>query len=144
MKTNQNPRTLFTADHHFGHASILRMGCSHFTDIDEHDEMLITAWNAAVRPGDEVWHLGDFCYRCPPEHAARIFARLNGTKRLVVGNHDKGARHLPRASQHEGFVETVIEGQRVTLCHYPMRAWQGGRGAWHLFGHTHGLLDDSP
>ncbi|MCG5244840.1 metallophosphoesterase family protein [Methylorubrum extorquens] len=145
MTKNTNPaRVLVTADHHFGHAGILRMDRVHFTDIDTHDEMLVTAWNAAVRPGDEVWHLGDFCYRCTPERAARIFARLHGTKRLVVGNHDKGSRHLGWASQHEGYVDTVIEGQRVTLCHFPMRAWQGVfRGAWHLFGHTHGLLEDS-
>ena len=141
-KTKNPSRVLVTADHHFGHASILGMGRAHFESIEVHDEMLVTAWNAAVRPGDQVWHLGDFAYRCSLAYAEWIFARLNGVKRLVVGNHDgKVGLHLPWASIHTGYVDTVLEGQRATLCHFPMRAWQGVfRGAWHLFGHTHGLL----
>jgi calcineurin-like phosphoesterase family protein len=35
----------------------------------------------------------------------------------------------------------VIEGQQVVLAHYAQRSWIGAfRGAWHLFGHSHGNL----
>lgn len=136
--------TFFTADTHFGHQGILRMSRRPFADIAEHDLMLIEAWNRTVRPNDEVWHLGDFAYRCTAEHAARVFGRLNGTKRLVCGNHEKRGRALPWASQHEGYLETLVEGRRVILSHYGMRAWNGAfRGALHLYGHTHGLLPDT-
>lgn len=115
-----------------------------FADIAEHDLMLIEAWNRTVRPTDEVWHLGDFAYRCTAEHAARVFDRLNGTKRLVCGNHEKRGRALTWASQHEGYLETAVEGRRVILSHYGMRAWNGAfRGSLHLFGHTHGLIPDT-
>jgi len=36
---------------------------------------------------------------------------------------------------------TEVDGQRVTLCHYPMKTWpRASRGAIHLFGHMHGRL----
>ncbi len=134
----------FTADTHFGHQGILRMSKRPFASIEEHDELLVKAWNATVRPGDEVWHLGDFAYRCTAEHAQRVFGRLNGTKRLVTGNHEKRGRALGWASQHEGFLDTVAAGRRIILCHYGMRAWPGAfRGTLHLYGHTHGLLPDT-
>ncbi|CAO4181072.1 Calcineurin-like phosphoesterase domain-containing protein [Methylorubrum populi] len=136
--------TYLTADTHFGHAGILspRMARPRpFASIAEHDEAIVANWNAVVRPDDEVWHLGDFAFDCPFEHAAAVFARLNGTKRLVVGNHERLGRRLPWASQHEALVQTVIEGRRCVLLHYAMRAWPGiWRGALHLYGHTHGSL----
>ena len=136
--------TYFTADTHFGHQSILRMSRRPFADIDEHDLMFIEAWNRTVRSTDEVWHLGDFAYRCTAEHAQRVFGRLNGTKHLVCGNHEKRGRALAWTSQHEGYLETVVEGRRVILSHYGMRAWNGAfRGSLHLFGHTHGLIPDT-
>ena len=134
----------FTADTHFGHQGILRMSKRPFTTIQEHDELLVEAWNSTVRPGDEVWHLGDFAYRCPLLHAETIFKRLNGTKRLVCGNHEQKGRKLGWTSQHEGYLDTVVAGRRIILCHYGMRAWPGAfRGALHLYGHTHGLLPDT-
>ena len=38
-----------------------------------------------VRPKDIVWHLGDFCFS---KRNLEIAARLNGNKKLVMGNHD--------------------------------------------------------
>ena len=142
--TTSTARVLLTADHHFGHEAVLRMSGLPFASIGEHDEYLVEAWNASVGPKDEVWHLGDFAYKCTQEHAARVFSRLNGVKRLVHGNHEKRGKTLPWASQHEGFVDTVIEGRRAFLCHYAFRAWPGAfRGTLHFYGHTHGLLPDT-
>lgn len=136
--------TFQTADTHFGHSGILspRMTSPRpFASIEEHDETLIANWNAVVRPDDEVWHLGDFAMDCTPAYARKCFDRLNGTKRLVIGNHERLGRRLPWASQHDGIHQTVIDGNRLVLCHYAMRAWPGiWRGALHLFGHTHGSL----
>jgi calcineurin-like phosphoesterase family protein len=34
-----------------------------------------------------------------------------------------------------------VENQRIVLSHYAQRTWQGAfRGAWHLYGHSHGNL----
>ncbi len=136
--------TYLTADTHFGHTGILGMTGRPFASIEEHDEALIAAWNAVVAPRDEVWHLGDFALGASPERCAQIFRRLRGRKILVRGNHDKKrVLDLPWHEQHM-LATPKIEGQRVVLCHYPMRAWPGAfRGSIHLFGHTHGLLPDT-
>jgi calcineurin-like phosphoesterase family protein len=35
--------------------------------------------------------------------------------------------------------------QGIVLCHYARRVWpHSGRGAWHLYGHSHGNLPDEP
>lgn len=136
--------TFFTADSHFGHAGVLRMSRRPFDNIAEHDEMLVAAWNAVVGPRDEVWHLGDFAMGSSPERCADLFRRLRGRKFLVRGNHDKSkTTSLGWHEQHD-LVSRKIEGVRVIMCHFPMRAWPGAfRGSIHLFGHTHGLLPDT-
>ena len=132
--------TWLTADTHFGHAGILHACGRPFSTIQEHDDCLVEAWNATVRPGDTVYHLGDFALG-PAEAAERVFRRLHGRKVLIVGNHDKRSRRLGWAEQHEGIYEAAIEGRHVVMCHYPLRSWaRCFRGSLHLFGHTHGRL----
>jgi calcineurin-like phosphoesterase family protein len=136
------PKTFFTADSHFGHAGIIQMCGRPYSDIKTHDRALIDNWNAVVAPGDTVWHLGDFAYRAKPQRVRQLFDQLNGTKRLIVGNHDfKGpTRQLGWASIHE-LTETVVDGQVLVLCHYSLRVWRNmRRGALMLYGHSHGNL----
>ncbi|MCJ2035600.1 metallophosphoesterase family protein [Methylobacterium sp. J-068] len=138
-------RTFFTADTHFGHKGILAMSGRPFGSIEEHDEALIAAWNSVVGPRDEVWHLGDFAMGVTPERCAQIFKRLRGARKILVkGNHDKSkVTNLPWHAQHM-LATPKIEGVRLTLCHYPMRAWVSAwRGGINLFGHTHGKLPDT-
>lgn len=136
------PQTFFTADSHFGHANIIRMCGRPYSSIAEHDRGLIDAWNAVVSESDTVWHLGDFAYRARPDRVHWIFGQLNGTKRLILGNHDhKGpAKELAWASIHE-LTEVVVDGQVLVLCHYSLRVWRNmRRGALMLYGHSHGNL----
>lgn len=131
----------FTADTHFGHEGVIRMCGRPFVDAEEMDESLVLAWNARVRPKDTVWHLGDFAMGSSPERCQQIFRRLNGTKHLVRGNHDrKRVLDLPWASQHD-LVQVSTDGARLVLCHYALRSWSSvWRGSVHLFGHTHATL----
>ncbi|QIJ77510.1 metallophosphoesterase [Methylobacterium sp. NI91] len=132
--------TFFTADTHFGHAGILHACRRPFSSIAEHDALLVEAWNATVKPGDTVYHLGDFALG-PVEAAEQIFRRLNGRKCLVAGNHDRRNRKLGWAEVHDGIREISVEGRHVVMCHYPLRAWSRSfRGSLHLYGHTHGTL----
>lgn len=80
----------FTSDTHFGHQNILKFEpeARPFVDTDEMDEILIRNWNAVVAPGDEVWHLGDAVMGNFDVGMERM-SRLNGTKILVPGNHDR-------------------------------------------------------
>jgi len=145
------PRTFFSSDSHIGHASILSPRFDRprpFPSIEAHDEALVAAWNAVVRPDDIVWHLGDFAYKCRLEYAAAVFSRLKGRKRLVRGNHDFG---LGERLAWDGPVVDVVLVQvqdpgmtapkRAFLSHYGHRVWPGmHRGHLHLYGHSHGSL----
>lgn len=142
-------RTLFCADTHWSHRAILghRFGLNRpFATIDEHDEALIARWNAAVRPGDTVWHLGDFSHRCPEGRARAIFARLNGRRRFLVrGNHDRIAARMPWDGVVDVARVVVPRPDGTTLgvwcSHYAHRVWPGQhRGDIHLYGHSHGRL----
>ncbi|AWN34388.1 metallophosphoesterase [Methylobacterium radiodurans] len=143
-------RQLFVSDTHFGHAGILspRMQAPRpFASIEEHDEALVANWNTAVRPEDTVWHLGDFCYRCPEERALAIFRRLNGRKLLVRGNHDKVGARLPWDAPVVDVARTVVPDPvtgapvGIFMFHYACRVWpRMHRGDIHLYGHSHGTL----
>ncbi|MEN3230253.1 metallophosphoesterase [Methylorubrum rhodesianum] len=142
-------RHLFVSDTHFGHVAILspRMSTQRpFASIEEHDETLIARWNAAVRPGDTVWHLGDFCYRCSGGYARSIFGRLRGRHRFLVrGNHDKIGARLPWDDVVDAARVVVQQPdgtpQGVWLSHYAHRVWPRMHyGDLHLYGHSHGTL----
>lgn len=142
--------TFFTADTHFGDHHILRQRGGAFESLADHDEGLIARWNDVVGPSDAVWHLGDFAAGASREACTAVFARLNGVKRLVRGNHDSNrVLELP-------WSEPAVESARITLraadgaewrlflAHYAHRAWPGlWRGTRHLYGHTHASLADT-
>lgn len=83
-----------TSDQHFQHANILTFKGSdgnlirpEFYDVDHMDVMLIDAWNSVVKPEDHVYCLGDIALG-NKDRWPKIFDRLQGHKRLVLGNHD--------------------------------------------------------
>ncbi len=134
--------TWFTADTHFGHVRIIELAGRPFADVAAMDEALIAAWNARVQPDDTVWHLGDFAFG-RDQRIDAIFHRLSGVKPLVAGNHDDGNEAiltLPWASISQ-IATTVVDGQRIAMCHYPMKSWpEATKGTIQLFGHMHGRL----
>lgn len=132
----------FTSDTHFGHRNILGKAGRAFADVHEMDEALIGNWNYRVKPGDTVYHLGDFSF-ARPDDTIRIVKRLNGQIRLVPGNHDSD--RMQRGLTYAGvevlppLYHTSIDGRALVLCHFPMLTWKSAHyGAWHLHGHSHG------
>ena len=133
----------FTADHHFSHANIIQHCNRPFSNVLEMNEVLIERWNSLVKPRDIVWYLGDFCWKYFEEH----FSRLNGDIILVKGNHEACAWKFKHKffAYHSGYVEHTFGKTLVTMCHYPMREWNGShRGTWHLHGHSHGNVAPTP
>jgi len=131
----------FTSDTHFGHDAIRRYCDRPFASVEEMDNQLIQSWNGVVSPRDEVWHLGDFGYG-PDTRMRSVFRRLNGKKRLIIGNHDGDAvLGLDWSAPPAHYVETKIDGIRIVLFHYGMRVWNRMlRGSLHFYGHSHGRL----
>ena len=131
-----------TSDTHFGHGGALGLFGRRHDSVAAMDGALVAAWNAAVGPGDEVWHLGDFAVRQTTSRVDALLASLAGTKHLVTGNNDGPATTGAAGwASVAAYVELEVEGRRIVLCHYPFRSWRDmGRGSWNLHGHSHGKL----
>lgn len=80
-------KVYFTSDTHFGHSNLIK-NFRGFESSDEHNQWLIDDWNSVVKKRDLVIHLGDVSL----DHKilVDIMPKLNGTKKLVIGNHDSG------------------------------------------------------
>lgn len=131
----------FIADLHIGHQNVLRLNNRPFRNLDEMHECIISNWNSKVKPDDEVYILGDVAYRCNID-IVKFLNHLNGTKYLIVGNHDR--RNLKNPDFRKCFKEICdmktisVDGNSVVLCHYPLGEWDGYyRGAYHIHGHIH-------
>lgn len=126
--------TFFIADLHFGHKKIIEFEKEHrpFATIEEHNEELIKRWNEKVTKNDSVWVLGDFCFG---KQNLEIADRLNGTKRLVMGNHDM----YPAADYLKYFTRVcgVVEFSGMILSHIPVHENQLERYTHNIHGHLH-------
>jgi calcineurin-like phosphoesterase family protein len=136
----------FTSDTHFGDPRILRIDKRPYPDLATHDAALIAAWNAVVRPEDNVWHLGDFALGPSAERIAEILGSLSGTKHLIIGNNDgAGTLRAHGWASIAHYAEISVDARRLVLCHYAFRTWNGiGRGAINLHGHSHNKLKPIP
>lgn len=135
----------FTSDLHFNHANAITYCNRPFVDVREMNEAIIARWNALVQPGDNVYVLGDFAFwkADDDQGVPGLFARLNGHKHLVKGNHDERnpkTLQLPWASKSD--LITVKQGNsRIICCHYPLETWKGAQNGYlHLHGHSHGNM----
>ena len=124
----------FIADIHFGHKKVIEFEKEHrpFATIEEHDEELVRRWNAKVTKKDSVWVLGDFCFG---KNNLEIAGRLNGTKRLILGNHDL----YPAADYLKYFTRVcgVVEFDGKILSHIPVHKGQLERYTHNIHGHLH-------
>ena len=133
---------LFTADTHFGHENIIKFCNRPFENVEEMDRVLAENWNHRVCANDDIYILGDFCYRNDVSQAIDLLKNLNGRKHLIAGNHDM--KYLKNQEFREQFVEVEymltisVDNTRIVLCHYPIAEWDGFfRGTYHIYGHIH-------
>lgn len=138
----------FISDTHFDHANMLKFVREDgtpvrpgFCCVNEMNERMIYNWNSTVKPGDHVWHLGDFAMG---NHtiAERIIKRLHGRKRLCVGNHDNVKEVAP-------FFEKVVLWRifkefNFTCTHIPMMPGQLRKTSFNLHGHLHHKTMENP
>jgi calcineurin-like phosphoesterase family protein len=137
-------------------------GYRNFENEVEMSKHIVKEWNKCVAEDDILWCLGDWAFqgidniwgfrkqlRCKEIH-------------LILGNHD---HHIEKNKQYtikEGneerhtniqdmfssvqhYKELDIGGRKFFLLHYAMRIWLGShKGNYHLYGHSHSSLEDSP
>lgn len=148
----------FTGDSHYFHTNIIKYTNRPFKDVEEMDNILINNTNEKVGQDDRIIHLGDFCFskygRTPEYYLDRINCK-NIT--MILGNHDPHDHNgLPDRNFARLFnggcynyleIKVPYKGreQLIVLSHYAMRVWnKSHHGSWHLFGHSHGTLEDLP
>lgn len=155
---------LFYSDPHFGHKNIIKYCNRPFNSVEEMDEELIRRYNEMVTDADAVVWVGD-CFFYKKEKCKEIMDRLNGTKYLIRGNHDKS----PQQMLSMGFISVqeerwgYIGDHQVQLCHFPFKPFDfknlnlswfhqwfiqryelrfrkerpKNNGQWLIHGHTH-------
>lgn len=127
----------FISDTHFGHNSIIEYCDRPFDSVKEMDAEIIKQWNSIIKPDDVVYHLGDVSFY-NKEKTSNIIHRLNGTKYLVKGNHDRG--HSNQWWREVGFKEVydipVVLNEFVVLSHEPM-PFVPSPTMVNLYGHVH-------
>ena len=131
----------FTSDLHLGHRGIITMQNRPFTTVEEMNRTLLANYNAFVSKNDTVYILGDICHHMPAEAANEIISKMNGTKYLVSGNHDKG--YDPNLfAEIRDFMTVSLNGVYFALMHYPMLSWpKKNSGSIQLHGHIHARED---
>jgi calcineurin-like phosphoesterase family protein len=143
--------TWFTSDNHWGHKNILKF-CPNTRlgdTVEQHDEILIENWNRDVKPGDDVYCLGDMFFS-EPVRVREVLRRLNGNITLIYGNHDQVIKknidiQKMFVATHDYLELSMSKRTKVVLFHYPMMEWnKGHHGSYHLFGHVHGSMDTDP
>jgi calcineurin-like phosphoesterase family protein len=88
------PDVFVISDTHFFHSRILTFKrddgspVRSFASVEHMHEVMVERWNAVVKPGDMVYHLGDVSW-VYGDALTHLMSRLNGSKRLLVGNHDQ-------------------------------------------------------
>ena len=138
----------FTSDLHLGHNRDFIFGPRGFTNVQDHDETIIRNWNALIQPDDVVYILGDIMLNDNVK-GVRNFNRLNGTKYIILGNHDtKDRREIYKTQLFNttvlGVAITIkIAGYNFHLSHYPCITANLDsdkplkQKTINLFGHTH-------
>ena len=159
-KMSNEPKIFLTSDTHWFHENVIQYCNRPWQDIDQMGRGLVKNWNNVVRKKDIVYHLGDVAMGGPKrmDDLNKILNQLNGTIRLIRGNHDTYIMKEPCVNRfewvkdyHELKYTSPNHGKRkFILCHYPLLTWNGsGRKAKDgnpysvmLHGHCHGNIDD--
>lgn len=110
----------FTSDTHFGHSAVIEFCERPFRDVRHMEEQLVKRINSRVRPEDTLVIVGDgFFTNSGQRH--KILEKINGTKILVQGNHDKGKTQIAGFDLTVQTMDLLVAGKRVSVSHYPFK-----------------------
>ena len=118
-------KLFFTADLHLGHANIIRYCNRPFKDIKDMNLTIIRKWNERVKPEDNVFHVGDFCFKSAgktgngQKHSAEYWRNhLNGNIVFLKGNHDRNNSLKTKIRN----LTLNIDNKLINVVHNPERA----------------------
>lgn len=143
----------FISDTHFHHANTFLKfkqpdgsPMRPFTSVEEMNECMVERWNEVVRPQDKIYHLGDVVMghqQQSGEGLLRILGRLNGHKRLILGNHDQ-----LRTQDYLAYFDALYSSRRlehILFTHIPVHPDSiGGKLLGNVHGHIHNNTHRTP
>lgn len=97
------------------------------------DEAMVENWNRVVGPKDKVDHLGDVVMA---RRALPILNRLNGRRRLRLGNHDPFLKDYPKYFE-EVSAYKVMPDLGLIFSHIPIDEGSIKQGWTNVHGHLH-------
>ncbi|MGD9682620.1 MAG: metallophosphoesterase [Candidatus Obscuribacterales bacterium] len=117
------------SDTHFNHGNIIDYCSRPFKGIREMDEEMIARWNAVVKPQDKVYHLGDVYMGASKGYIEMVLSRLQGHKRLILGNHDNGKDQILQRYFQKIGIWRMFPEFGLLLTHVPVHESALFRGA---------------
>lgn len=131
----------FTSDWHFFHPAIIGYCNRPYKTERAMREDIVSKHNEVVKPEDTVYVLGD-CGMLGRDKLSKlrpVLNKMNGTKHLILGNHDEGK---PFTYERIGFttVHTALQYNDFTIMrHDPAAANVMPDKLW-LVGHVHNVF----
>jgi calcineurin-like phosphoesterase family protein len=131
----------FSADHHFFHPAIIGYAGRPFRTEQEMRNIIVKRHNEVVGPKDTTYFIGDVAMigRHELSKLRPLLEKMNGTKHLILGNHDEGR---PFTYERFGFttVHTALQyNENIILRHDPAACIVMPEKLW-LVGHVHNVF----
>jgi calcineurin-like phosphoesterase family protein len=104
------------ADLHLGHINIATRWRG-FQDEFYMNEHIVKCWNEVVNKRDTVWILGDITMENSRDYY--VLDRLNGIKKVVLGNHDKPS-NIKELLTYVNCVSGGFQHKNAWLTHIPV------------------------
>lgn len=131
----------YSSDLHLGHLNIIKYSNRPFSSTVEMDEFIIARHNELIKPEDHWTCLGDLTMsrggKVQQDAFIRLIKRLNGHKRLFLGNHD----HFPIKTYLEAGFEKIYatwrDEQGLLFSHIPIHPSCIGSARANIHGHIH-------
>lgn len=133
----------FGADLHLGHRNVIDFSDRPFSSLEDMNNFFISELDRIIKPGDEVYLLGDITWKNHRYFLEKIQGKKKGIT-LIKGNHD-GKETIKDKHWKEvlDYKEIKIGETKLVLCHYPIESWNKMRyGSIHLHGHTHNNISN--
>lgn len=118
---NDRKQIFFSSDWHVGHANVIKFDNRPFDDLNHMHRVLINNYNSCVTDDGVCYFLGDMGF-CKSEVLAKVMKQLNGTKVLLLGNHDRNTYSM----YNQGFDVVLnvgifyIADKRISMSHCPL------------------------
>lgn len=137
------PDIWFTSDTHYQHKNSLTFlredgitPMRDFSTVEEMNETLIENHNKVVKPNDKIYNCGDVFFGSK-DTIQSIWKRLNGHKRLIVGNHDDIKYIVQQQMFQKINMWRMMKEFGLLVSHVPLHETSIPEGLINVHGHTH-------